>query len=236
MHQPREHLLTRIYKMALRWTSHVRTRMHLSLFDLACFVHLVEVLRMISEAELQALADLKSILYGLRSERLDILLQPKVRIEAGLVYVGPRGMAVRLVNEVGPKMRKQVLVGSRMEQVLERGSWMICKSPIILNKWSPSLSLKKGEVTKVPVWVKMHNVPLLAYSDVGLSLIATPYRIVPCYLSRLSSYFDVKKMYKFWTCPTTYPKRVKEDVPNALSMVANKPMEDQEEGLVEAEI
>ncbi|GJY56238.1 reverse transcriptase domain-containing protein [Tanacetum coccineum] len=33
--------------------------------------------------------------------------------------------------------------------------------------------IEKGEVTKVPVWVKMHNVPLLAYSDVGLSLIAT---------------------------------------------------------------
>ncbi|GJR73734.1 retrovirus-related pol polyprotein from transposon TNT 1-94 [Tanacetum coccineum] len=30
-----------------------------------------------------------------------------------------------------------------------------------------------GEVTKVPVWVKMHNVSLLAYSKDGLSLIAT---------------------------------------------------------------
>ncbi|GJV56795.1 putative ribonuclease H-like domain-containing protein [Tanacetum coccineum] len=58
-------------------------------------------------------------------------------------------------------------------KVLERGPWMIRKSPIILNKWSSSLSLKKGEVTKVPVWVKMHNVPLLAYSEDGLSLIAT---------------------------------------------------------------
>nr|GEY25700.1 hypothetical protein [Tanacetum cinerariifolium]GEY27526.1 hypothetical protein [Tanacetum cinerariifolium] len=31
----------------------------------------------------------------------------------------------------------------------------------------------KCEVTKVPVWVKLHNVHVLAYSDVGLSLIAT---------------------------------------------------------------
>nr|GEU58849.1 hypothetical protein [Tanacetum cinerariifolium] len=30
-----------------------------------------------------------------------------------------------------------------------------------------------SEVTKVPVWVKLHSVPVLAYSDVGLSLIAT---------------------------------------------------------------
>ncbi|GJR25718.1 cysteine-rich receptor-like protein kinase [Tanacetum coccineum] len=36
-----------------------------------------------------------------------------------------------------------------------------------------SLSLKRGEVTSVPVWVKLHGVPILAYSEDGLSLIAT---------------------------------------------------------------
>ncbi|GJW08455.1 reverse transcriptase domain-containing protein [Tanacetum coccineum] len=60
-----------------------------------------------------------------------------------------------------------------VDQVLERGPWLIHKSPIILTKWSPSLPLKKGEVIKVPVWVKLHGMPVLAYSDVGLSLIAT---------------------------------------------------------------
>ena len=38
-----------------------------------------------------------------------------------------------------------------MDQVLERGPWMIRKSPIILNKWSSSVPMAKGEVTKVPV-------------------------------------------------------------------------------------
>ncbi|GJX44062.1 mutator type transposase [Tanacetum coccineum] len=60
-----------------------------------------------------------------------------------------------------------------IEKVLERGPWMIRKSPIILTKWSPSLSLRKVEVTKVPVWVKLHGVHVFAYSDNGLSLIAT---------------------------------------------------------------
>nr|GEV99319.1 retrovirus-related Pol polyprotein from transposon TNT 1-94 [Tanacetum cinerariifolium] len=32
---------------------------------------------------------------------------------------------------------------------------------------------KSGEVTKVPVWVMMYNVPVLAYSEDGLSLLAT---------------------------------------------------------------
>ncbi|GKF25379.1 reverse transcriptase domain-containing protein, partial [Tanacetum coccineum] len=60
-----------------------------------------------------------------------------------------------------------------LDQVLQRGLWMIRKSPIILTKWSSGLSLKKGEVTSVLVWIKLHGVPILAYSEDGLSLIAT---------------------------------------------------------------
>ncbi|GKC38032.1 nucleotide-binding alpha-beta plait domain-containing protein [Tanacetum coccineum] len=60
-----------------------------------------------------------------------------------------------------------------MEQVLEQGPWLIFSTPLILNKWTPSLPLRKDEVTKVHVWVKLHKVPLVAYSEDGLSLIAT---------------------------------------------------------------
>ncbi|GJU44675.1 hypothetical protein Tco_1201941 [Tanacetum coccineum] len=60
-----------------------------------------------------------------------------------------------------------------MEQVLEWGPWMIHNTPLILNKWTLNLPLTKDEVTKVPVWVKMHKVPLVAYSEDGLSLIAS---------------------------------------------------------------
>ncbi|GJU38716.1 hypothetical protein Tco_0502643 [Tanacetum coccineum] len=62
---------------------------------------------------------------------------------------------------------------SGRDQVIEKGPWLIRKSPIILSKWSPSVSLKRGEVTKVSVWVKMYNVPVLAYSEDGLSLLGT---------------------------------------------------------------
>ncbi|GJW18726.1 ATPase, F1/V1/A1 complex, alpha/beta subunit [Tanacetum coccineum] len=51
-----------------------------------------------------------------------------------------------------------------LECVLQRGPWMIRNSPILVSKWSSKLSLKKGEVNKVPVWVKLFNVPVLAYS------------------------------------------------------------------------
>ncbi|GKE21001.1 reverse transcriptase domain-containing protein [Tanacetum coccineum] len=60
-----------------------------------------------------------------------------------------------------------------LEQVIEQGPWLIRNTPLILNKWTPNLALKKDEITKVPVWVKMHKVHVIAYSEDGLSLIAT---------------------------------------------------------------
>ncbi|GJV52167.1 reverse transcriptase domain-containing protein [Tanacetum coccineum] len=62
---------------------------------------------------------------------------------------------------------------SGMDQVIERGPWLIRNTPLILNKWAPNISLKPDEVTTVPVWVKLYNVPVVAYSEDGLSLIAT---------------------------------------------------------------
>ncbi|GJS26094.1 hypothetical protein Tco_0486714 [Tanacetum coccineum] len=60
-----------------------------------------------------------------------------------------------------------------LEQVLEQGPWLIRNIPIIPTKWSLNLSLEKDKVTKILVWVKMHKVPVVAYSEDGLSLIAT---------------------------------------------------------------
>ncbi|XP_022032619.1 uncharacterized protein LOC110933720 [Helianthus annuus] len=60
-----------------------------------------------------------------------------------------------------------------MAKVLEGGPWLIRKVPLFLNVWSPSISLKKGGIKSVPVWVKLHNVPIAVYTDDGLSLLAS---------------------------------------------------------------
>ncbi|XP_022024362.1 uncharacterized protein LOC110924676 [Helianthus annuus] len=60
-----------------------------------------------------------------------------------------------------------------MEQVLQDGPWLIRNIPIFLKCWSPNTELKKDELKKIPVWVKMHDVPLAAYTEDGLSLIAS---------------------------------------------------------------
>ncbi|GJW91016.1 zinc knuckle CX2CX4HX4C containing protein [Tanacetum coccineum] len=56
-----------------------------------------------------------------------------------------------------------------MEKVMEGGLWRIQLVPIILKVWMPNTLLQKENVSNVPLWVKMHNVPIVAYSNVGRS-------------------------------------------------------------------
>ncbi|KAL9993787.1 putative transcription factor interactor and regulator CCHC(Zn) family [Helianthus debilis subsp. tardiflorus] len=60
-----------------------------------------------------------------------------------------------------------------MMKVLEGGPWLIRKVPLFLNVWSPSVNLIKECIKSVPVWVKLHNVPIAIYTDDGLSLLAS---------------------------------------------------------------
>ncbi|GJX75114.1 integrase, catalytic region, zinc finger, CCHC-type containing protein [Tanacetum coccineum] len=47
-----------------------------------------------------------------------------------------------------------------LEDVLENGPWMIRNNPIILKKWTMHTRPLKEELTRIPVWVKIHDVPL----------------------------------------------------------------------------
>ncbi|GJY18245.1 hypothetical protein Tco_0389736 [Tanacetum coccineum] len=60
-----------------------------------------------------------------------------------------------------------------MEKVIEGGPWLIRLIPLFLNVWTPNTILKKDEIKSAPIWVKLHHVPIVAYSEVGLSLITT---------------------------------------------------------------
>ncbi|GJV49232.1 kinase-like domain, phloem protein 2-like protein [Tanacetum coccineum] len=46
-------------------------------------------------------------------------------------------------------------------------------NPLILKKWHPDENLLKEDVSTIPVWVKLHGVPVTAFSEDGLSAIAT---------------------------------------------------------------
>nr|GEV53841.1 putative dual specificity protein phosphatase DSP8 [Tanacetum cinerariifolium] len=53
------------------------------------------------------------------------------------------------------------------------GPWFIRNHPLILKKWHPNENLFKEDVSTIPVWVKLHGVPVTAFSEDGLSDIAT---------------------------------------------------------------
>ncbi|GKE61464.1 reverse transcriptase domain-containing protein, partial [Tanacetum coccineum] len=55
-----------------------------------------------------------------------------------------------------------------LDQVLQRGPWMIRMSPIILNKCSSGLSLKKGEVTRVSSRISFACALIEVSSESGL--------------------------------------------------------------------
>ncbi|GJX11612.1 zinc knuckle CX2CX4HX4C containing protein [Tanacetum coccineum] len=91
-----------------------------------------------------------------------------------------------LVHKVNDRMKDSLygyFIGKRLafpvfsstkgvDLVLTDGPWMIHEVPIFLNKWSPFVSLLKEELSRVLVWVKFHDVPLVVYTSDGLSLIA----------------------------------------------------------------
>ncbi|GKB99979.1 glucomannan 4-beta-mannosyltransferase 9-like protein [Tanacetum coccineum] len=60
-----------------------------------------------------------------------------------------------------------------LDAMLENGLWFICNNPLILKKWHPDENLFKEDVSTIPDWVKFHGVPVTAFSDDGLSAIAT---------------------------------------------------------------
>nr|GEW41244.1 zinc knuckle CX2CX4HX4C [Tanacetum cinerariifolium] len=60
-----------------------------------------------------------------------------------------------------------------LKDVLENGPWMICNSPIIKKKWTINSRLCKEELTRIPVWAKIHDVPIQVFLENGLSIIAS---------------------------------------------------------------
>nr|GEZ17749.1 hypothetical protein [Tanacetum cinerariifolium] len=59
------------------------------------------------------------------------------------------------------------------DDMLENGPWFIRNNPLILKKWHPYEYLLKKDVRTVPVWVKLHGVPITAFSEDDLNAIAT---------------------------------------------------------------
>ncbi|GKA88074.1 retrotransposon protein, putative, ty1-copia subclass, partial [Tanacetum coccineum] len=63
--------------------------------------------------------------------------------------------------------------GFGLDDMVEYGPWSIWNNPLILKKWHSDVNLLKEDVSTILVWVKLYGVPVMAFSEDGLSAIAT---------------------------------------------------------------
>ncbi|KAK3218488.1 hypothetical protein Dsin_012458 [Dipteronia sinensis] len=85
---------------------------------------------------------------------------------------GNRGVQEVLANDRGFFFFK-FLDDEACSNVLESGRWLFAGRMVILKKWHPRLILTKETCSKIPVWVKLFNIPYEYWNEEGLSHIAS---------------------------------------------------------------
>ncbi|PWA82776.1 Ankyrin repeat-containing protein [Artemisia annua] len=60
-----------------------------------------------------------------------------------------------------------------LQDVVENGVWIVNSKPMVVQKWDISVDVNKVEPSILPVWIKMLNIPLEAWSVKGLSALAS---------------------------------------------------------------
>lgn len=60
-----------------------------------------------------------------------------------------------------------------LQTVIESGPWIVNNKPMVVQKWSTSINMNTTEPTTLPIWIKLTNLPLEAWSTKGLSALAS---------------------------------------------------------------
>ncbi|GJR00894.1 zinc knuckle CX2CX4HX4C containing protein [Tanacetum coccineum] len=59
-----------------------------------------------------------------------------------------------------------------MQSVIENGPWMVENKPLFVRKWEARLCMSKLDTSKLPLWVKIYDIPLEAWNVEGIIRIA----------------------------------------------------------------
>ncbi|KAI0530918.1 hypothetical protein KFK09_000466 [Dendrobium nobile] len=60
-----------------------------------------------------------------------------------------------------------------LEMAWSRGVWFLLGKPFVLQKWHPKFKPLKDDFKSVPIWVKIHDLPLACWNSEGISRIAS---------------------------------------------------------------
>jgi hypothetical protein len=63
--------------------------------------------------------------------------------------------------------------GKSRDVVLEEKLWHIANRPLILRRWVPGMQLLKLSLSSVPVWIKLHNLPMEYWNTACLGHVAS---------------------------------------------------------------
>ncbi|KAL0921107.1 hypothetical protein M5K25_008142 [Dendrobium thyrsiflorum] len=59
------------------------------------------------------------------------------------------------------------------EMAWSKGIWFFLGKPFLLQKWSPKFRPKRENLKSVPIWIKIHDLPLVCWNSEGISRIAS---------------------------------------------------------------
>ncbi|KAF8079922.1 hypothetical protein N665_0991s0002 [Sinapis alba] len=110
------------------------------------------------------------------------------------------------VNEKLVKFR--IRDATTRSRVLRRGMWNIAGVPMVVSKWAPVIEQKEEDITVIPMWVKLKNVPHSLFSWSGLGFIASavgfPKRLHP--ETELCNNFEEAKVFVEAEISKGFPK------------------------------
>ncbi|XVF79070.1 hypothetical protein PTKIN_Ptkin14bG0189800 [Pterospermum kingtungense] len=72
------------------------------------------------------------------------------------------------------------------DQILEGGPWHFHNQPLIVRKWEPGISSLEFNLSRLPVWVQLSNLPLELFTQRGIGCVASVLGR-PLYMDRITA-------------------------------------------------
>ncbi|XP_020681050.1 uncharacterized protein LOC110098531 [Dendrobium catenatum] len=98
-----------------------------------------------------------------------------------------------------------------LEMAWSRGVWFLLGKPFVLQKWHPKFKPLKEDFKTVPIWVKIHDLPLACWNSEGISRIASKIGvpIAADSLTEQKSRLTFARVCVLVDCSATYPEEIK---------------------------
>lgn len=88
--------------------------------------------------------------------------------------LGDKSVKIDVYENSATSVKFRIRDISTRLRVLRRGMWNIAGLPMILAKWSPFPEETQPQITSMPLWVTLKNVPHSMYSWEGLGFLTSP--------------------------------------------------------------